>query len=108
MRWTNDVSTVSTAMAEAIERGDSHEVGDLLARGAPVRARGPGGMTFLHLAARAGAVPIITLLVDYDAQVNAVDEAGRTPLALAQEQGQAGAVRELLKHGASKRPDAVP
>lgn len=101
MKWTNDVSVVSTAMVVAIEEGDVDTVGDLLARGAPVRARGPGGATFLHLAASVGAVRIMGLLLDYEAPVDVQDDAGRTPWRVARDVGQAEAARVLREHAAA-------
>ncbi|MGI4858036.1 MAG: ankyrin repeat domain-containing protein [Janthinobacterium lividum] len=99
MKWTNDVSVVSTAMADAIGRGDVQEVGNLLARGAPVRARGPGGVTYLHLAALAGMGEIARLLLEYEAEVGAVDDAGRTALGMAQAGGRGEVVEWLVKYG---------
>lgn len=97
MKWTNDVSTVSAAMAEAIRLGDVQEVGNLLARGAPVRARGPGGATYLHLAAWAGTGAIARLLLDYEAEVDAMDDAGRTASDIAKAGGKEEVTRELAK-----------
>ncbi|MGI4857694.1 MAG: ankyrin repeat domain-containing protein [Janthinobacterium lividum] len=97
MKWTNDVSVVSTAMAEAIGLGDVQEVGNLLARGAPVRARGPGGATYLHLAAWAGVGAIVRLLLDYEAEVEAIDDEGRTAWAIARAAGREDVMRELAR-----------
>lgn len=97
MKWTNDVSAVSTAMAEVIGRGDVQEVGNLLARGAPVQARGPGGVTYLHLAAWAGVGATVRLLLDYGAEVGAMDDEGRTALEMARAGGKEEVMRELMK-----------
>lgn len=56
----------------------------LLARGANVHARGPGGRTAAHFAAERNTGPAtLTLLVDAGADLTARDDDGRTPLDLA-------------------------
>jgi serine/threonine-protein phosphatase 6 regulatory ankyrin repeat subunit B len=52
----------------------------LLGYGASVDDRGRYGLTALHYAVRGGKLPLIRLLLERGAQVNALDESGSTPL----------------------------
>lgn len=70
-----------------------------------VRATYFSGRTLLHGAAAAGCLPVVALLLDLEAAVDAADGAGRTPLfCVANEcRGESGSAvaRVLLQHGAS-------
>ena len=52
--------------------------------------RGPGyeGRTALHCAAKAGFVRVAEALIEYGADVNALDDFGRTPLDAVEEAGK--------------------
>ncbi len=67
---------------EAAERGDLAHVSSYLARRGDPNARGLGGRTALHAAAAGGHAEVARRLVEAGADVDAADEAGRTPLHL--------------------------
>ncbi|MFC9995608.1 ankyrin repeat domain-containing protein [Nocardia sp. NPDC127526] len=75
----------------------------LLAAGADTGIRGAEG-TVLHAAALRDAVKAIDLLMGYGTDVDARDDAGRTPLHIAAAHGRVAATRKLLAAGAD--PDA--
>lgn len=56
--------------------------------------------TPLHGAARCGNLAIVKLLLDCDADVNAVDDFGYTPLTIAAQWGHNEVVKELVEKGA--------
>lgn len=110
-------STVQTldqpnALFGAVERRDYDIVKDLLDHGADVNAHGPWGATALTKACRTGDLKIVALLLNRDAEVNAVEtEAGSvatfhygvptvTPLVLGIEAEDVDLVLLLLEHGA--------
>lgn len=72
----------------------------LLAAGADVSLRNRDNATPLHVAARAGNVPAVELLLQYKADVGATDTKGATPLHYAAEGGSVEAADLLLKAGA--------
>jgi ankyrin repeat protein len=72
-------------------------VNALLAKGAKVNQ---SGWTALHYAASAGDLPIMKILLDRDAVVDARAPANVTPLMFAAREGQEGAVKLLLSWGA--------
>ncbi|KAJ1548190.1 Ankyrin repeat domain-containing protein 61, partial [Cladochytrium tenue] len=59
------------------------------------------GLTPLHLAARDGDLPAVTLLVSYGADVEALTHSGFTAVSVAALNGRVDVVRELLQAGAS-------
>ncbi len=64
------------------------------------RLIGAYGMTLLHWASRADSLECVKLLLDRGADVDALNDAHRTPLQLAAERGKAGAIRLLAGAGA--------
>lgn len=69
----------------------------LIARGADVNKT---GWTPLHYAASGGQVPLIRLLLENHAYIDAESPNGTTPLMMAAQYGTANAVRLLLEEGA--------
>ena len=65
---------------------------------ANIEAKGVGGGTALHVAAREGHVDIIELLFTNGADINAESETGATPLVLAAENGKIEALQFILQH----------
>jgi ankyrin repeat protein/truncated hemoglobin YjbI len=63
-----------------VSRNELHRVRVLLGYGARLDDRGRYGLTALHYAVRGGKLPLIRLLLEHDAQVDALDEDGLTPL----------------------------
>jgi ankyrin repeat protein len=63
-----------------VSRNELHRVTVLLDYGASIDDRGRYGLTALHYAVRGGKLPLIQLLLQRGAQVNALDETGLTPL----------------------------
>ncbi|HZR97069.1 MAG TPA: ankyrin repeat domain-containing protein [Chloroflexota bacterium] len=74
--------------------------------GADVNARARYGWTPLHVQAgeseESGAVEVIAALLDAGADPNLRDSAGRTPLAMALERGEAEKIALLRAHGATE------
>lgn len=91
-----------TALMEAANKGNAALVSLLLQRGADVNRRAQGGITALYYAWR--HIPVMRLLLQGGAAVDAQDEDGWTVLmAAAREEDKAGeaTVRLLLESGAS-------
>jgi ankyrin repeat protein/truncated hemoglobin YjbI len=63
-----------------VSSNELHRVKVLLDYGANLDDRGRYGLTALHYAVRGGKLPLIQLLLERGAEVNALDEAGLTPL----------------------------
>jgi ankyrin repeat protein/truncated hemoglobin YjbI len=63
-----------------VSTNELHRVTVLLNYGASLDDRGRYGLTALHYAVRGGKIPLIKLLLERGAQVNALDESGLTPL----------------------------
>ena len=63
-----------------VSSNEVHRVTVLLDYGANLNDRGRYGMTALHYAVRGGKLPLIQLLLNRGAQVDALDESALTPL----------------------------
>jgi ankyrin repeat protein len=89
-------------LQKAIANGHGEAAKVLIARGAPLEADGDDfwGRSPLHIAALTGDVPMIELLLQKGASLNATSEAGDSALALAVKSGRRDVVEVLLQKGA--------
>ncbi len=95
-------------IADAAMRGDTAAVKALVGKGADVNLAQGDGMTALHWTALNGDVTTMNVLIGAGAKTSAVTRIGGfTPLHLAGERGQAGAVSRLLEAGADPRAATV-
>ncbi len=67
-------------LLDAVRRNNLDLVREFLNRGELVTQRNINEETVLHLAARGGSKQIVKLLLEWGADVNAVNDAGWTPL----------------------------
>ena len=84
----------------AAKSGETGRIGLLIAFGASVEARMPGGWTPLHTAARHGRSASVEALLDAGADPNARAEDAMTPLHMAAIPGDAASIEALVKAGA--------
>ncbi|KAJ1559955.1 hypothetical protein HK405_008770 [Cladochytrium tenue] len=102
-------------LVKATTRGHLKTSRLLTALGVSVNARGDSYVrenTALHMAALNGHANVVTLLIDLEADLNAVNLDGNTPLHLASEVGATDVVAQLLAGGAAvdsrNRSQATP
>ena len=89
------------SLLEACEKGNIEAVKQHLSAGADVNVKGDGGRTPLHEAAFNRHKEVVELLIDKDADVNAMDELeGLTPLHFAAVFGQKEIAELLIAKGA--------
>ena len=108
----DEVST-SSELCELAKRGATDRLSLILSCSAEVNAKDYDKRTALHLAASEGNVPIVKLLVERNADINAVDRWGGTHCHTRDTRVQQSAVRtgELTRRPASPyiaRRDAAP
>ena len=74
----------------------------LIAAGAPLDARSCNGATALHFAADPGCVPMLQVLLDHGAEINALDDNSQNPLNYAQSDhlDTEDAIQFLIRSGA--------
>ncbi len=88
----------------AVKQGDIEKVKTGLDVGADIEEKNPAdGRTALMLAAVQGRAPLVALLIQRGAKIEAQDDDGITPLMWAAFGGSADAVRALKKAGASRK-----
>jgi len=89
-------------LEKAVRRGDVAQVERMLTDAPKLLAeRYDSGTTLLHVAAAAGQVPVIELLIAKDADIEALDARSRPPLLYAATCRRSSAARCLLGHGAN-------
>ncbi|XP_043779832.1 ankyrin repeat domain-containing protein 65 isoform X3 [Cervus elaphus] len=87
-------------LLQAVWKGHTGLVTQLLRQGANVEERDRAGRTPLHLAVLRGHVSLVRLLLQRGAQVGAADRAGRTPLHEAAWHAPSRVAELLLRRGA--------
>jgi uncharacterized protein len=88
---------------EAVRRGDADVLRDLLSRGIDPNARDPHGHTGLMLAAHAGHLGAVQLLVDYGVDLNVTAKFGLSAVMLAVTAGHKEIAQLLARAGADLR-----
>ena len=88
---------------EAVRRGDVDVMRDLLSRGIDPNARDPHGQTGLMLAAHAGHLAAVQLLVDHRVDLNVTAKFGLSAVMLAVTAGHKEIARVLARAGADLR-----
>lgn len=88
---------------EAVRRGDADVMRDLLSRGINPNARDPHGQTGLMLAAHAGHLAAVQLLVDHGVDLNVTAKFGLSAVMLAVIAGHKEIARVLARAGADLR-----
>lgn len=88
---------------EAVRRGDADVMRDLLSRGIDPNARDPHGQTGLMLAAHAGHLAAVQLLVDHRVDLNVTAKFGLSAVMLAVTAGHKEIARVLARAGADLR-----
>jgi len=97
-----DFSWIMPQAAKSVNAGPAIQdmVKALMGMGVPIDTRDEHGDTGLTLAADAGNVKSVALLIGYRANIEAADKGGRTALMSAASQGHFEVVRVLAKRGA--------
>ena len=101
-----DIEDLVEKAVEAARNDSSSALMTYLRRGVEADARSKSlyghNRTLLHFAAARNSIQCLDLLIFKKADVNAIDDLGRTPLFLAARNGQVEAVRNLIAAGADK------
>ena len=96
----------SDALLPSARAGHLSQCESLLAIGANVNhVRGVNNHTPLHAASLGGRTPVVELLIDHGADIEAKNRIGSTPLHCAAQEGHLATARLLVTRGA--RPDAA-
>ena len=99
------VNAQDARLASAAERGDRSAVQNLLDYGADVNGPQPDGATALRWAAHWDDLPMVAALIAAGPDLDAANDYGVTPLALAATNGSAEVLDVLLR--AAANPDAT-
>ncbi len=96
----------TVALLQAVARGQTSVVQQLLKTGLNLNARTSTGQTPLMVAAAKGYADLVMVLLDSDADVNATDNEGKTALELAIGGGHPRAA-EILEAAGASHPDST-
>ena len=88
---------MSRELIEAVRTDDLNQVERLIMSGVEVSGKRGDGSTALHWAVHRENIEISDLLIDSGADINAADDHGVTPLALACLNGSSVMVEQLLR-----------
>ena len=94
-------AATDTRLLDAARRDDTKAVQELIGQKVDLNVRQADGATALHWAVHWDDLAIADLLIRAGAAVNAAEDGGVTPLAMACANGSAGMVERLLKAGAN-------
>ena len=100
-KWLAEGSSVNKELYDAVLANDLDRAAYLIGKGADVNKLTNLGTSPLTVAARAGCVPMMQLLVRHGARVDRPDADGSTPLMGAVMRNRVGAIKFLLAHGAN-------
>jgi ankyrin repeat protein len=100
---------VPDGLVAAIENGSVEEVQSFLQNGIDpnMRDRKNEGRPLIAIAAIHGHLQIVSMLIEYGAQIDRRDDHGRTPLSWAVEHCQFDAVKLLINHNANVNAEDV-
>ena len=105
-RWLAEGSSPTKELDDAVIANDVSRAAYLIGKGANVNALTNLGNSPLMMAARAGCLPMLRLLLEHGAKVNRRDSGGATPLMGAVLRNRAPAIQLLLAHGANPNEGA--
>ncbi|MGH6681361.1 MAG: ankyrin repeat domain-containing protein, partial [Bradyrhizobium sp.] len=105
-RWLKEGSSVNHELFDAVISNDVDRAAYLIRKGANVNMLSNLGTSPLTVAARAGCMPMMQLLVEHGAKVDRPNSDGSTPLMGAVARNRAPAIKFLLAHGASLKKGA--
>jgi ankyrin repeat protein len=99
-RVIEEFTRMPSELFDAVKRGDTARVKELIEKGVDVNARDKDDWAPLDIAAYNGYASVAELLIKNGADVNARDNKGFTPLHFAAYNGHVDVAELLLKHGA--------
>jgi len=87
-------------LVKAVRNGDLKQTYKLLAQGADIGVKMPGGASLLHIAVEDNGLAVLELLIQRGANVNERDDRGQTPLHAAAFLGRSQCAGLVVKRGA--------